>query len=418
MTRLHVAILTVPAYGHVTPALGTATELVRRGHRVTFVTSEQFAPTAAATGADVVCYDFSAAQRDGEPFGSDDAWTVLRDVPTHPEVVLAASAALGDSPDVIAFDATMWVAGRSLVRKLDRPAVQLYPCFASNEHFSFITEVTENAERDAAEADAGAGSADEATESADEDAGLGFFTELERFLAGVGLAEMSLEEFFDREEPRLVFLPREFQFHGETFDDSHHFVGPCVDDRVPEDGGWSPPGDGRPIVLISLGTSSFNRHPQFFRDCALAFADLPWHVVLTLGGGVQPEELEPLPANVEAHTWVPYSQVLGHASVFVTAAGMGSVLQSLHCGTPLVVVPQHGEQRVNAQRVVELGLGRRLEMAEVTGEVVRDAAIAVGADPEIRRRVDRMRDDIGAAGGAARAADFVEELAARTPEHS
>jgi len=415
MTRLHVAILTVPAFGHMTPTLGTATELVRRGHRVTFVTSEEFAGTAAATGAEVVCYDFTAAKRPGEPFGSDDAWDVLRDVPSHPEVVLAAAAALGeDLPDVVAFDATMWVAGRSLVRILRRPAVQLYPCFASNEHFSLISQVTENAD----DAHDGSPAEDDAGDSPpDGDEGLGFFTDLERYLGSVGLADLSLEEFFDGEEPRLVFLPRQFQFHGDTFDDSHQFVGPCVDDRAPEAGAWSPPGDGRPIVLISLGTSSFNRHPQFFRDCALAFADQPWHVVMTLGGGVRPEELEPLPPNVEAHAWVPYAQVLGHADVFVTAAGMGSVLQSLHSGTPLVVVPQHGEQKVNAQRVVELGLGHRLDMAEVTGEVVRDAAIAAGADAEIRRRVLRMQEDMAAAGGAGRAADFVEEIAARAPEY-
>ncbi|MBA8925115.1 MGT family glycosyltransferase [Kutzneria viridogrisea] len=400
--RLHVAIMTVPAFGHVTPVLGTATELVRRGHRVTFLTSDEFAAKAAATGAEVVRYDFSPAMKPGEKFTSADAWDALRDIPSHAEIVSSAAAAIGSAPDVIAFDATMWVAGRTLVKSLDKPALQLYPCFASNEHFSLITDVTEASTEDADEPDEPAG---------EEGIGVEFFVALEKFLADAGAANVTVEEFFAGEEPRLVFLPKQFQFAGETFDDSHVFVGPCVDDRAPEPGNWSPPGDGRPIVLISLGTSSFNRHPEFFRDCARAFADLPWHVVMTLGGGVRPEELEPLPANVEAHNWVPHTQVLQHASVFVTAAGMGSVLESLHCGTPLVVVPQHGEQRVNSQRVVELGLGKRLLMEEVTGEVVRDAVLAVGADQGIGERVRTMQQDIQAAGGAARAADYIESIA-------
>src|SRR4051812_19458262 len=46
-----IAILSVPAYGHLNPVLPIAKELVRRGHQVAIFNDENFAPLISATGA-------------------------------------------------------------------------------------------------------------------------------------------------------------------------------------------------------------------------------------------------------------------------------------------------------------------------------------------------------------------------------
>jgi UDP:flavonoid glycosyltransferase YjiC (YdhE family) len=81
----------------------------------------------------------------------------------------------------------------------------------------------------------------------------------------------------------------------------------------------------------------------------------------------------------------------------------------LYYGVPLVCVPQMLEQEANAGRVVELGLGVRLDAAGITAADLRTAVDAVTTDAAMRTALDRMRTAVRGAGGAEAAADAIEE---------
>lgn len=166
-------------------------------------------------------------------------------------------------------------------------------------------------------------------------------------------------------------------------------------------------------MLVSLGTSYGNR-PEFFRTCVKAFADSPWHAVLTVGrAGVDPAELGPLPAHVEVHRWLPHLAVLPHARAFVCQAGMGSVMEALACGTPLVLAAQAREQQMVAHRAVALGLGTEVPGGEgLTAEALLDAVGSVTDDQQVHASVADLRERVREAGGAVRAADVLEGLGA------
>ena len=51
LTAGHILFNPLPAYGHVTPTLAVVRELIERGHKVTFATTEEHADAVAATGA-------------------------------------------------------------------------------------------------------------------------------------------------------------------------------------------------------------------------------------------------------------------------------------------------------------------------------------------------------------------------------
>jgi MGT family glycosyltransferase len=165
------------------------------------------------------------------------------------------------------------------------------------------------------------------------------------------------------------------------------------------------------VVLVSLG-SVYNNAPEFYRSCAAAFADSPWHVVLAVGERVDLAEIGPLPGNVEVHRVVPQVDVLATCSVFLCHAGMGGLMEAMQAGVPVVTVPQTVEQESNAARVEQLGLGVRLDPPLVTAEALRAMVDKVAGDPGFAARVVAMRRDIETAGGAARAADVVESLLA------
>jgi MGT family glycosyltransferase len=393
--RRHIAVFSIPAIGHVMPTLPVVAELVRRGHRVTYAAAEPVAGIVKDAGAEVLSYTTTLADIPDmfQPGSADWLYRIflasLREARATMPGFQAHFAA--DPPDLVAYDSTALMTGRVLARQWHRPSVELDTTFASNDRFSLAT-LPESART-------------ETVTSTIIEAGV----QVADFLRGHGMGDVPPGDFLRNEQgARLVFLPRAFQIAGETFGSNYTFVGACLRDPGPG-APWQPPASGHPVVLISLGTV-FNRKPEFFRDCAQAFAGLPWHVVMMVGEHIHPDELGPLPGNVEVHQWLsaPLTAIIRHAAVVVCHAGMGSVMESLYFGVPVVAIPLVADQPVVAARVAELGLGRALRLDEADGTAVRAAAIDVAHDNGIRQRTQWMREQIRAAGGAAMATDTLE----------
>jgi MGT family glycosyltransferase len=160
------------------------------------------------------------------------------------------------------------------------------------------------------------------------------------------------------------------------------------------------------VLFVSLGTA-FNDRPEFFRTCLEAFADRG-PVAIAVGQHVGVDDLGVVPGNIDIRPWFPQPAVLRHAAAFVSHAGMGSTMEALYYGVPLVCVPQMLEQEANAGRVAELGLGVRLDAAGITAADLRTAVDAVTTDAAMRTALDRMRTAVRGAGGAEAAADAIE----------
>jgi MGT family glycosyltransferase len=396
----HIAFVSIPSIGHVYPTLAVVAELVRRGHRVSYASIRSRARVIEATGARFVPYDsLLAADSDRDlrlPDRADFLGRIWLAFLEEAEAVLPQLEAgyAGEQPDLVAYDA-MAFAGRVFAAKRGLPTVQLRTGLVSNEHWSLAT----------------LGAFD-----ATHPAYLTYLARLNGFLASHGLP-MSPEEF--RTPPgqrQIVFLPRAFQYRGESFDRRFSFVGPCVRPNpiaqpraraAPGPAGWLPPPGGRPVLLATLGTV-YNRHLAFYRTCFAAFARSRWHVVLAVGERTDPGELGPPPPNVEVHRVVPQLDVLTHATAFLSHAGMGGLMEAILAGVPQVAVPQTLEQEANARRLAALGLGLRLDPAELTPAALREAVDRVAGDRAVAARVAAMQREIVTAGGAPRAADVVE----------
>jgi MGT family glycosyltransferase len=271
-------------------------------------------------------------------------------------------------------------AGRIMAAKWDIPAIQVWPFFAVNEHWSMRV-------------DRSAPTLAQCHRT------------MTALLDSQGLG--SVEAYFAANlDGGIVLMPRKFQYRGETFSERFAFVGPCLTERAFQ-GSWQAPTGERPVLYISLGTAYFKR-PEFYRACFDAFADLPWHVVMAVGHFVEPSSLGEPAANFEVHPRVPQLSVLSQASVFVTHAGMNSTMESLYYGVPMVAIPQTVEQEFNARRVEELGLGRLVAREEATATHLREAVLSIAADEGMLERLRAMSEASRGAGGAPAAADFIE----------
>ncbi|MGS2642421.1 macrolide family glycosyltransferase [Streptosporangium sp. LJ11] len=386
-----VAFFAPAASGHVNPTLGLAAELVRRGHRVTYATTAAYAERVAETGAEIVPVtstwegrdDIEAPQMHGKGLARAMGLLLEETRAMLPQV------SGGPPPDLVVHDGPMGWWGRVLARRWQVPAVETWPNLVSNEHWSMATEYTKF--------------------NPLSPRFLLMAVRLDRFLRAEGFRDMQAFMRGDEAALRLVMLPRAFQYAGETFTDRYAFVGPGIAERAYQ-GGWDPSGD-LPVALVSLGTA-YNDRPDFYRTVLRAAADRPWQVVLAVGE-VDPRTLGPVPPNVEVHRHAPQPAVLRHARAFVTHAGMGGTMESLHFGVPMVAVPQMAEQQANADRIAALGLGTVLPPGEVTPDALWRAVEDVAGDEHVRERLAWMRREMAAAGGAPAAADAVEKVLGR-----
>jgi catechol 2,3-dioxygenase-like lactoylglutathione lyase family enzyme len=88
---------------------------------------------------------------------------------------------------------------------------------------------------------------------------------------------------------------------------------------------------------------------------------------------------------------------------------MNSTTEAISYGVPMLAFPQMPEQVVNAERIVELGIGRRLDPESLTAEGLRRAVDDLTTSTEVAARLERLRADARAGGGAAAGADAIEQ---------
>jgi len=146
-----------------------------------------------------------------------------------------------------------------------------------------------------------------------------------------------------------LFQPLAGDFDERRF----RFVGPCCSFRPDTPAFPFERLDGRPLVLVSLGTV-YSQVPKFLRRCMEELAGSPWQIVLATGGS---SPMAPVPANFIVRPSVPQVEILRRASAFVTHGGMNSVQEALYYGVPLVLAPQAADQFWISARTAELGAG-------------------------------------------------------------
>jgi MGT family glycosyltransferase len=163
---------------------------------------------------------------------------------------------------------------------------------------------------------------------------------------------------------------------------------------------------------VSFGTS-YTHQPDLYRLCIKELADT-YRLVLSTGK-VDPAILGRLPVGVHAARTQPQLDVLEHASVFITHAGMGGAVESLWFGVPTVAIPQAVDQFTNAAKLEEIGAGVHLPADQLNGETLRTALQAAQDKTE---RARKLRSEVRGTGGTAIAADTVERLCAGPKPHS
>ena len=390
---MHIAVVSLGAFGHINPTLSFVTELVKRGVRVTYFTTEDFRRIVEPTGAKFVpvpSWMASHAPTNEKKEGGEEdrvaavvPFLFLNEAGAYIDTVLEVLKE--DRPDAILHDFA-GIAGTMAADALKIPNIMLYTSYPSNDTYSV------------AEGFSGVPADHPLRIAADRIA--------EGYVQKYGCRKMTVKEIFDGQgDLNLVMMQKRLVPNYESFDDSFIFTGVQIGKRSAF-GSWKAPDNGRPLLYSSLGTA-FNNWPEYYPILFDAVRDLNINVFAALGA-VDPETLTDVPANVELGKMVPQLDILSQASVFITHAGMGGTGEAIYYGVPMIAIPQMDEQAITAGQIEKNGLGLAFpDKKAITSEALRAAILRLLEEPSFRKTARDFSEDMRSLGGAQATADAI-----------
>ncbi|CAK9157033.1 unnamed protein product [Ilex paraguariensis] len=174
---------------------------------------------------------------------------------------------------------------------------------------------------------------------------------------------------------------------------------------------WLSKQEASSVVFVAFGSEYFLSKEEI-KEIAygLELSKVSFIWVVRFHGGESIRLDEALPEGFQERVgkrgmvlegWAPQAKILGHTGIggFVSHCGWSSTLEGVMFGVPIIAMPMHLDQPLNAKVVVEIGIGmevkkengrfNREEVAKVINEVVVEEE-----GREVRRKVKELRESM------------------------
>lgn len=411
----NVLISTLPAAGHVGPALTLAARLIERGHCVCWLTGPEYATMVKVTGARFVpmAYRQPSADRPGGfqvGLGAINATLKAELVTPMFDLLREYRAILEDFPaDVVLVDTCSL--GAVLLSDLGGPP------FATLGIIPFTLPSPE-----APPFNSGLPPATTAVGRLRNRLLNWLFRQVllrdatrtyNRGRTALGLpplprgrcvTDLSVSPFLHLQSGTPAFdYPR------SNLPPQVHFIGPLlapapIDFTTPS--WWGELDGSRPVVHLTQGT--YTTEPGKLLIPALR--GLAGQDLLVVATTPEPAALGPLPSNARVERFIPHARLLPRVDVMVTNGGYGGVQAALAHGVPLVGGGRTEDKPEVCARIAWTGVGINLETDRPSPQQVAGAVLRVLCDPSYRRNAERIQADFAQHDTPNEAAELLERL--------
>ncbi len=164
----------------------------------------------------------------------------------------------------------------------------------------------------------------------------------------------------------------------------------------------------REFVYVTLGTvaPTIPVLLPWYPVLLEAVEGLPVRALMTVGRNLEPSTMGPVPHNVEVAQWADQRAAMACAAAVVHHGGSGTVLGSLECACPQLVVPLFADQGDNAAMVERAGLG-----LAVLDQASGGPAAVRGPKPDDAHRIhDTLQRLLAAPAIRARSREVADEM--------
>ena len=383
-----IVFFSMPAYGHTNPTIEVVRELVNKGNEIVYYSFKEFKEKIEDTGAKCICCDEYLPELKAE-----DEDKVGKDFPLLINMIVDTTLALDKkvceelikfTPDCIVSDSlSLW--GKLFAKKLNIPYICSTTTFAFNEHTSKMMKPGFK-------------------ETFNMILKMGQMNKKIKLLRNIGYDVRSFIDIVgnNNDTNTIVYTSKEFQPMVETFSDKFYFVGPSVSNEV-----YKVTSKTKKQIYISLGTIN-NKNNEFYKNCIQAFKDLDIDVVMSVGKNTDIKSLGDIPNNFCIKHSVNQIEVLQNSDAFITHCGMNSVNESLYYKVPMVLFPQHSEQRMVCDRVYELEAGIILKNNSI--EDIKKSTLEVLSNYKYKENAMKLSESFQNSGGAEKASDIILDI--------
>jgi UDP:flavonoid glycosyltransferase YjiC (YdhE family) len=189
-----------------------------------------------------------------------------------------------------------------------------------------------------------------------------------------------------------------------------HYVGPLVSSGLPSatPTDWKSLAGDRPIVVLTQGTVATNSDSLVGPGLTALANENVFVVAITTAAPAA------LPRNAVHRPYLPYEEILPHASAMVTNGGYGGVQIALKHGVPLAIAGTTEDKPEVAARVAWSGAGINLRTAKPSHEAIRNAVQRLLTNKDVQAASRRMAEDYARHDAPRTAANLLETMAYTT----
>ncbi|MFN8444959.1 MAG: glycosyltransferase [Caldilineaceae bacterium] len=211
----------------------------------------------------------------------------------------------------------------------------------------------------------------------------------------------------------LGLAPKELEYSRSDWPAQLHWVGPI---EWSEAGALSPESlaflqSGQPTVFVTFGSEWFERKEALLRLICQTLTSNGICTVVTGGGAVDLSALQ-LP-NLHVLPYAPYPEILPRVTAVIHHGGAGITYSTLRAGKPALVIPDGKDQPDNAQKVVEAGVGLRLNQPQVTPARVQNATSQLLTEIAYHNRAAHIAEQLERYTPVPTSVDVIEALLER-----
>ncbi|NP_001310070.1 uncharacterized UDP-glucosyltransferase YdhE-like [Tetranychus urticae] len=161
------------------------------------------------------------------------------------------------------------------------------------------------------------------------------------------------------------------------------------------------------LIYVSMGTLA-SSVVELITMILTPLANSPHRFIVSTG--VNGDSIK-LHDNMWGDKYINQVALLPKVDLFITHGGSNSLIEGLVECKPLIVIPQFGDQLDNAQRIVDLGLGVRIDLHEFSGEKLLKAIEEVLNNKEILSNVARVSEELKQSDSRDKVVSLIEQLA-------
>lgn len=136
------------------------------------------------------------------------------------------------------------------------------------------------------------------------------------------------------------------------------------------------------VIYLSFGSNvkSAELKPEIRQIIIETLKDLPYDVLWKFENDSLPHK----PENVRIEKWLPQQDVLAHKNIklFITQGGMQSMEETIDRGVPVVAIPFFNDQTANAKKIEGFGIGKRLDLEDLTVDSLKSKIFEVINNPK------------------------------------